>query len=68
MNLLGRIVGFWYDFIVGDDWLLALGVVAGLALTGAAVRSGLNIVAWTLLPLVTLAVLALSPVRAIRAH
>jgi hypothetical protein len=24
---------FWYDFIVGDDWRVALAVVAALALT-----------------------------------
>lgn len=24
---------FWYDFIVGDDWRVALGVVLALALT-----------------------------------
>jgi hypothetical protein len=24
---------FWYDFIVGDDWRVALGVVVALALT-----------------------------------
>lgn len=24
---------FWYDFIVGDDWHVAVGVVAALAIT-----------------------------------
>jgi hypothetical protein len=24
---------FWYDFIVGDDWRIALGVVIALAIT-----------------------------------
>ena len=27
---------FWYDFIVGDDWLVALGVLLALAITYAA--------------------------------
>ena len=27
---------FWYDFIVGDDWLVALGVTLALAITFAA--------------------------------
>jgi hypothetical protein len=26
-------VEFWYDFIVGDDWRIAIGVVTALALT-----------------------------------
>lgn len=29
---------FWYDFIVGDDWLVALGVLLALAITYAASR------------------------------
>ena len=27
---------FWYDFVIGDDWLVAAGVVISLALTYAA--------------------------------
>jgi hypothetical protein len=27
---------FWYDFIIGDDWLVALGVTLALAITYAA--------------------------------
>ena len=29
---------FWYDFIVGDDWLVALGVLIALTITYAAGR------------------------------
>jgi len=29
---------FWYDFIVGDEWLVALGVLLALAITYAASR------------------------------
>jgi hypothetical protein len=25
--------GFWYDFVVGDDWRVALGVVLALGVT-----------------------------------
>lgn len=32
---------FWYDFIVGDDWKLAVAVVGTLALTLAGVYLGL---------------------------
>ena len=40
---------FWYDFVVGDDWRIAVGLVAALGLT--AVLVGLSIAAWWLLPL-----------------
>ncbi len=35
-------VGFWYDFVVGDDWLVAVGVVIALVLTYALSRAALN--------------------------
>jgi hypothetical protein len=31
MTLLRRFLRFWYDFIVGDDWRIAAGVVVVLA-------------------------------------
>ena len=40
---------FWYDFIVGDDWTVAAGVVVALALTALLAHS--NVAAWWLLPL-----------------
>lgn len=59
---MSRIVAFgrfWWDFVVGDDWVAAAGVVAGLALTGA-------LAAWWVLPFAVALVLALSLVRATR--
>ncbi|HSZ39480.1 MAG TPA: hypothetical protein VK817_05945 [Trebonia sp.] len=54
---------FWYDFIVGDDWHVAVLVVAGLILTAIlAHAAGLN--AWWLLPLFVIAALAWSLHRA----
>jgi hypothetical protein len=54
---------FWYDFVVGDDWHVAVMVVAGLALTAIlAHAAGLN--AWWLLPLFVFAALAWSLHRA----
>ncbi len=52
---------FWYDFIVGDDWTVALGVVLALTTTAVLVRSGVN--AWWLLPLVVIVLLGLSVQR-----
>jgi hypothetical protein len=39
---------FWYDFIVGDDWRIAVAVVVGLAVTYA--LSQADIPAWWVLP------------------
>ena len=33
MKYLRGFVLFWYDFIVGDDWRVAVGVIAALAAT-----------------------------------
>jgi hypothetical protein len=46
---------FWYDFIVGDDWRIAAGVVLVLAVTYALAHQGLHAVWW--LPLLGVAVL-----------
>jgi hypothetical protein len=51
-----------WEFIVGDDWRTALGVVLGLGLT--AVVAGLNVAAWWVMPVVVPAILALSLRRA----
>jgi hypothetical protein len=61
---LKAFAAFWYDFIVGDDWLLALAVIAGLAITYALARGGLA--AWWLLPLVVALALPVSLWRATR--
>lgn len=38
MTLLRRFVRFWYDFLVGDDWTVACGVVVVLAVGALIVR------------------------------
>jgi hypothetical protein len=55
---------FWYDFVVGDDWLIAVGVVVSLALTYALSRTAVP--AWWLLPLSLVLLLPLSLWRAVR--
>jgi hypothetical protein len=49
---------FWYDFIIGDDWLVAAGVVIALALTYA--LSLTTVPAWWLLPLALAVLLPVS--------
>ncbi len=55
---------FWWDFIVGDDWVVAAAVGVGLVLTG--ILTGLGVDAWWLLPIVVALALAGSLRRATR--
>jgi hypothetical protein len=55
---------FWYDFIIGDDWTVAAGVVIALIVTGLLVLGGLT--AWWLMPIVVLVLLAASVQRVAR--
>jgi hypothetical protein len=55
---------FWWDFIVGDDWVVAAAVAIGLALTG--ILTALGVDAWWLLPVVVALALAGSLRRATR--
>jgi hypothetical protein len=53
--------GVW-SFIVGDDWLTAIGVVAALGLT--ALVAGAGAAAWWVMPAAVVGLLALSLRRA----
>jgi hypothetical protein len=53
---------FWWDFIVGDDWVVAAGVAVALGLTWLLTHEGVN--AWWLLPAAVAALLADSLRRA----
>ena len=64
MSRLRAFGGFWWDFVVGDDWLSAAGVAIGLVATAALAAEG--IAAWWVLPLAVLVVLAVSLRRATR--
>jgi hypothetical protein len=56
-------LGVW-DFIVGDDWRTALGVVLALGLTALVTETSVS--AWWIMPLAVLVLLALSIRRAAR--
>ncbi len=55
---------FWYDFIVGDDWRVAVVVAAALAVTFGVSKT--SVPAWWILPLAVAFVLPLSLWRARR--
>jgi hypothetical protein len=64
MRLLRRFGRFWWDFVIGDDWRVAVGVV--LALGASAVLAASDLPAWWLLPAAVAAVLYLSLRREVR--
>jgi hypothetical protein len=55
---------FWYDFVVGDDWTVAVGVVIALAVTYAVTRTTLP--AWWIVPVAVGLLLPMSLLREIR--
>jgi hypothetical protein len=55
---------FWWDFIVGDDWRIAAGVILAFAATAAVATT--SVPAWWLLPLAVVALLGESLWRATR--
>jgi hypothetical protein len=57
---------FWYDFIVGDDWRIALSVAAAIGLTALLVSWGIS--AWWLMPIAVVAILVSSLRRAVGAR
>ena len=61
---LRAFAAFCYDFVIGDDWLIAVGVVIGLAVTYWLSRAAVP--AWWLLPLFLVLLLPLSLRRGIR--
>jgi hypothetical protein len=52
---------FWYDFVVGDDWTIAVAVVAAVAAT--AVLAPVTAVAWMVLPAAVALILGVSIYR-----
>jgi hypothetical protein len=55
---LRAFLAFLYDFVIGDDWRIAVAVVAGLALTYGVSKT--SVPAWWLLPALLAVVLPVS--------
>lgn len=64
MRWLDSLVRFLWEFVVGDDWRIALGVVIALGATAALAGAGVS--AWWLMPLAVAGLLAASVLRAAR--
>jgi hypothetical protein len=64
MRYLSAFLRFWYDFIIGDDWVIAIGVVAALGLTALIADRGIT--AWWAMPVAVVALLAASVRRGLR--
>jgi hypothetical protein len=61
MQYLVGFIRFWYDFIIGDDWTIAVSVALSVVATFWLVHS--NIQAWWLLPLAAIITLGVSLLR-----
>jgi hypothetical protein len=59
-----RFAKFWWDFLVGDDWRVAAGILVAFGLT--ALFAAASIPAWWVLPLGVAAVLWVSLRRVAR--
>ena len=64
MKRLAAFGRFWWEFVVGDDWLAAVLVAAAIGATAALAHS--DIAAWWLMPVAVPLILWLSLRRAIR--
>lgn len=67
--MIARLTGFakfWYDFFVGDDWTVAVGVVLALAATYGLSRAGVP--AWWITPVAVVILLGAAVRRAARSR
>jgi hypothetical protein len=58
MSRIAAFGRFWWDFVVGDDWRAAVGIVLAIGLTAALAAADVD--AWWLMPAAVAIVLALS--------
>jgi hypothetical protein len=62
MSRLRQFGRFWYDFVIGDDWRLAVGALVALGLAGALAHADRS--AWWVVPAAVALLLGLSVLRA----
>jgi hypothetical protein len=59
-----RFAAFWWNFVVGDDWRVAVGIVVAFGVT--ALIAATSFPAWLILPFSVAGVLWQSLLRAVR--
>lgn len=59
MKIIKQFFSFWYHFIVGDDWRIALGVIIGLAVT-IFLTHDTSLQLWWFLPALVIIMLSVS--------
>jgi hypothetical protein len=64
MNKIKAFGLFWWDFVVGDDWVAAAGVIVAIAVTVLLSHAHVN--PWWLMPAAAAGVLSLTVRRATR--
>ena len=64
MKWLAQFGKFWYDFLVGDDWRLAVGTVITVSGVLVVAHHGVNV--WWLLPLAVALILVISVTHEVR--
>jgi hypothetical protein len=64
MNRITSVLFAIWEFIVGDDWRTAVGVVVALGLTAAIAAAGVP--AWWVMPIAVVVLLVVSIRRALR--
>ena len=64
IQMLKSFVVFWIDFIIGDDWRMAAGLLVGFSVTASIALSPLT---WIVIPLFVVLSLSYSLGRAVRA-
>lgn len=64
MTRIEAFAGFLWDFVVGDDWRIAVSVVVAIAVTAIVASAGAP--AWWILPVAVVATLSASLWRAAR--
>ena len=66
MSRVRRFAAFLWDFVVGDDWRIAAGVVVALVVT--ALIADTSVAAWWILPVGVAMLLAASVLSATRSR
>jgi hypothetical protein len=63
MSYVLAFLRFWYDFVVGDDWRVAVGIGLGIGLT--AILASADVAAWWVMPVVVAVTVVASLRRAV---